>query len=74
MLTNCQRLMQGAWIEHMGRAHDQANIWHHDMVLNLTCLDPLTWGWRYLDQKLVAVLFQVAPAICLSAAARQVQL
>ena len=38
----------GAWIEHMRHDHVQANTWHHDMVLKLTCLDPLTMGWRYL--------------------------
>ena len=27
---------------YMCRAHVQANIWHHDMILKLTCLDPLT--------------------------------
>ena len=32
------------------------------MVLKLTCLDPLTLGWRYLDRKLVPVLSHVAPA------------
>ena len=53
---------QGAWIEHIRRAHVQANIWHQDMVLNPTCLDPLTLGWRYLDRKLVPVLSHVAPA------------
>ena len=46
----------GAWIEHMSRAHVQVNISHHDMVLKLTCLDPLTLGWIYLDRKLVSVL------------------
>ena len=32
------------------------------MVLNPTCLDPLTVGCRYLDRKLVPVLSHVAPA------------
>ena len=41
---------QGACIEHMRRAHVQANIWHQDMVLKSTCLDPLTLGPRYIDQ------------------------
>ena len=42
----------GAWIEHMRRAHVQANnIWHHDMVLKLTCLDPLTMGVEILIPK-----------------------
>ena len=31
-------------------------------MLSPTCLDPLTLGWRYLDQKLVPVLSRVAPA------------
>ena len=53
---------QGAWIEHIRRAHVQANIWHQDMVLNPTCLDPLTLGWRNLDNKLLPVLSQVAVA------------
>ena len=47
----------------MRRAHVQDNIWHHDMILKLTCPDPLTMGWRYLDQMLVPVLSHwVAPA------------
>ena len=46
----------GAWIDHMRRARFQANIWYHDMVLQLTCPDPLTMRWRYLDQNLVPVL------------------
>ena len=50
---------QGAWIEHnMRRVHGQVNIWQQDMVLNLTCLDPLTWGWIYLNQNLVSVRYQ----------------
>ncbi|XP_014665031.1 PREDICTED: uncharacterized protein LOC106807252 [Priapulus caudatus] len=53
---------QGAWIQHIRRAHVQANIWHQDMVLKPTCLDPLTLGWRNLDKKLLTVLSQVAPA------------
>ena len=40
---------QEAWIEHIRRAHVQANIWCQDMVLNPTCLDPLTLGWRNVD-------------------------
>ena len=40
-LTNCQRPM-----EH------RLNM---SRLLTLTCLDPLTLGWRYLDQKLVPV-------------------
>ena len=35
---------QGAWIEQILPAHGQANIWHQDMALNPTCLDPLTLG------------------------------
>ena len=46
----------------MRRVHVQTNIWHQAMVLNLTCLDPLTLEWRYLDRKLVPVHSQVAPA------------
>ena len=53
---------QGAWIEHICRAHVQYNIWHQDMVLNPTFLDPLTLGWRNQDKKLLIVLSQVAPA------------
>ena len=53
---------RGAWIEHIRRAHVQANIWHQDMVLNPTYLDPLTLGWRNSDNKLLTVLSQVAPA------------
>jgi hypothetical protein len=53
---------QGAWIEHIRRAHVQANIWHQDMVLNSTCLNPLILGWRKLDNKLLTVLSQVPPA------------
>ena len=30
--------------------------------INPTCIDPLTLAWRYLDQRLVPVLSQVAPA------------
>ena len=53
---------QGAWTEHIRRAHVHANIWHQDMVLTPTCVNPLTLGWRYLYQKLVPVLSRVAPA------------
>ena len=47
---------QGAWIEHIRRAHVQANIWCQDMVLNPTYLDPLTLGWRIADKRLLTVL------------------
>ena len=41
---------QGALNEHIRRAHVQANIWNQDLVLNPTCLDPLTLGWRNLNE------------------------
>ena len=53
---------QGAWIEHIRRAHVQDNIWRQDMVLHPACLDPLTLGWRSIDNKLLTVLSQVPPA------------
>ena len=50
-------------MEHMHRAHIQANMWHQDMVLNPTCLAHLNLEVENLDQKLVPVLSQVAPAL-----------
>ena len=36
----------GVWLEHIRRAHLQANIWSQDLVLHpTTTLDPLTLGW-----------------------------
>ena len=32
---------QGAWIEHICTVLMSRLIWHHNMALNLTCLDPL---------------------------------
>ena len=61
-LTNCHQPREHGLNKYIRRAHVHANIWHQDMVLNPTCLDPLTLGWRYLDRKLVPVLSHVAPA------------
>ena len=53
---------QEAWIEHIRRAHVQANIWCQDMALHPACLDPLTFGRRSIDNKLLTVLSQIPPA------------
>ena len=65
---------QGAWIEHMRCAHVQANIWHQAMVLNPTCLDPLTLGVNIPRPKASAGSFSGCTSSSLSAAARQVYL
>ncbi len=65
--------IHGAWIEHMRRAHVQANIWHRDMVLKLTCLHPLTMGVEILRPKASTGSFTLGcTSSGLSAAARPV--
>ena len=63
---------QGAWIEHIRRAHVQCNIWRQDMVLNPTFLDPLTFGVAKPRQKATDCSFSGCTSSSLSAAARQV--
>ena len=63
----------GAWIEHMRCAHVQANIWHDDMVLKLSCLDTLIMGVEIPRPKASTGSFSLGcTSSGLSAAARQV--
>jgi len=53
---------EGAWFEHIRRAHIQANVWSQDLVLNPVNLDPVILGWKLEDNKLFPVLSKEAPA------------
>jgi len=53
---------EGAWLEHIRRAHLQANVWSQDLVLNPITLDPVMLGWQLEDGKLCPVLSREAPA------------
>ena len=46
----------GAWMQHIRRAHLQANIWSQDLVLHPNTLDPLKLGWQKEGDKLLPVL------------------
>jgi len=51
----------GAWLEHIKRAHVQANVWSQDLVLNPVVLDPLQLGWQLQDGKLQPIMTKEAP-------------
>ena len=56
----------------MRRAHVQANIWHQDIVLTPTWLDPLTVGVKIPRPQASAGSFSCFTSSGLSVAARQV--
>ena len=53
---------QGAWVEHIRRAHIQCHMWLQDLVLNPSSLDPLSMGWKIQDNKYLPILSQIPPA------------
>jgi hypothetical protein len=53
---------QGAWLEHIRRAHVQASVWSQDLVINPVIPDPVTLGWQMQDSKLLPLLTKEAPA------------
>jgi hypothetical protein len=52
----------GAWLEHIRRAHVQANVWSQDLVVDPVILDPVQLGWQMQDGRLLPVLIKEAPA------------
>ena len=42
---------QGAIVQHILRAHLQANIWQQDLNANPKCLDPTTHGWTLKENR-----------------------
>lgn len=52
---------QGAWKQHILRAHLQANIWAQDLEEKPVIPDPLTLGWKKEGSRLVPVL-SIEPA------------
>ena len=52
----------GAWMQHIRRAHYQANIWSQDIIEDPVSLNPLTLGWKEDNGKLMPLLSREAPA------------
>ncbi|KAG0711912.1 hypothetical protein GWK47_019569 [Chionoecetes opilio] len=53
---------QGAWKQHILRAHLQARIWAQDLVEKPNIPDPLTLGWKKEGDRLIPVLSSEAAA------------
>lgn len=52
----------GAWLQHILRAHLQANIWAQDKVLKPKFLDPCKLGWCKENDQLIPILSAVQAA------------